>query len=58
MKKDALMEIVEDILPNIYDQKQKRKKLSNLLQSMKKKDQTIDSRGKTSNAVWFSCKSK
>jgi len=58
MKKDALMEIIGDILPNIYDQKQKRKKLSNLLQSMKKKDQTVDSRGKTSSAVWFACKDK
>lgn len=58
LKKDALMEIVEDILPNIYDQRQKRKKLSNLLQSMKKKDQTVDSRGKTSSAVWFACKDK
>ena len=58
MKKDALMEIVEDILPNVYDQKQKRKKLSNLLQSIKKKDQTVDSRGKTSSTVWFACKDK
>ena len=53
MKKDALMEVVEDLLPGGYSEKQKRKKISNLLQSMKNKDRTIDSRGKTSSTVWF-----
>lgn len=47
------MPIIEDILPNILSDAQKRKKLSNLLQAMKNKDGTIDSRGKTSNTVWF-----
>lgn len=53
LKNVELMEIIQDILPNILTMEQKRKKLSNLLQSMKKKDQTIDSEGKTSKTVWF-----
>lgn len=53
LKNTELMPIIEDILPNILSDAQKRKKLSNLLQAMKNKDGTIDSRGKTSNTVWF-----
>ena len=45
--------VVEDVLPSILTQEQKRKKLSNLLQIMKNRDNTIDSRGKTSGVVWF-----
>ena len=53
VKNSELLPIVEDIFPRILSEKQKRKKLSNLLQAMKKKDKTIDSRGRTSNVVWF-----
>lgn len=48
-----LMEIVQDIFPSVLSEEQKRKKLSNLLQVMKKKDKTIDSQGRTTGAVWF-----
>ena len=44
---------VEDVLPKIKSPDQKKKKLTNLLQEMKNKDKTIDSRGRTSGAVWF-----
>ena len=50
------MQIVGDLLPAVLDEKQRSRKLSNLLQAMKKKDETIDSRGKTSQTVWFLCK--
>ena len=53
VKNSELLPVVEDIFPRILSEKQKRKKLSNLLQAMKKKDQTIDSRGRTTNVVWF-----
>lgn len=53
VKNSELLPVVEDIFPRILSEKQKRKKLSNLLQAMKKKDHTIDSRGRTSNVVWF-----
>lgn len=48
-----LMEIVKDIFPSVLSEEQKRKKLSNLLQVMKKKDKTIDSQGRTTGTVWF-----
>ena len=48
-----LMEIVQDIFPSVLSEEQKRKKLSNLLQVMKKKDKTIDSQGRTTGTVWF-----
>ncbi len=44
---------VEDLLPKIKSPNQKRKKLTNLLQEMKNKDKTIDSRGKTNGTMWF-----
>ena len=44
---------VEDVFSKMMSPEQKRKKLTNLLQIMKKKDKTIDSRGKTSATVWF-----
>ena len=53
MKQGDLLAVVEDILPRIMSKKQKSRKVSNLLQTMKTKDDTIDSRGKTSNVVWF-----
>ena len=48
-----LMEIVQDIFPSVLSEEQKRKKLSNLLQVMKKKDKTIDSQDRTTGTVWF-----
>ena len=45
--------IVNDVLPSVLTKEQKQKKLSNLLQIMKTKDKKLDSRGKTSNVVWF-----
>lgn len=53
IRKDDLMSIVSDLFPDVLTIKQKQKKLSNLLQAMKNKDMSIDSRGKTSNTVWF-----
>ena len=41
------------MLPKIKSPDQKKKKLTNLLQEMKNKDKTIDSRGRTSGTVWF-----
>ena len=48
-----LFSTIEDVLPKMKSPDQKRKKLTNLLQTMKNKDKTIASRGKTSSAVWF-----
>ncbi|MBQ9812128.1 MAG: putative DNA binding domain-containing protein [Thermoguttaceae bacterium] len=45
--------VVSDVLPKILSEEQKKKKISYLLQTMKKRDKTIDSRKNTSNAVWF-----
>ena len=53
MRNSELMPIVQDIFPNILSEAQKRKKLSNLLQAMKNKDNTINSKGRTSNTIWF-----
>lgn len=53
LKQEQIMQIVGDLLPAVLDEKQRSRKLSNLLQAMKKKDETIDSHGKTSNTVWF-----
>ena len=50
---EELLPIVDDILPQNLDRQRKKRKLSNLLQSMKKKDCSIDSRGRTKGAVWF-----
>ena len=52
-KQVEIFAAVEDVLPGRMRPEQKRRKLSNLLQIMKTKDQIIDSRGKTSNTVWF-----
>lgn len=53
ISRSQLMQYVGDILPDIFSPEQKIKKLTNLLQNMKKKDGTIDSTGKTRKAVWF-----
>lgn len=45
--------VVSDVLPDISSKEQKQKKVSNLLQTMKTKDKILDSKGKTSNTVWF-----
>ena len=57
-KQAELLALVEDVLPQILSRKQKSKKVSNLLQKMKNKDGTIDSKGKSFNAVWFLKRSK
>ncbi len=44
--------VVNDVLPSVLSKEQKQKKLTNLLQIMKKKDKTVVCHGKTSNAVW------
>lgn len=49
----SIYAVVRDVLPSIMSEQQKRKKLSNLLQTMKNKDKTITSEGKTSQTVWF-----
>ena len=53
INRGRLMQIVGDVLPDVLSTKQKEKKLTNLLQVMKKKDGTIDSVGKTRQTVWF-----
>ena len=52
-KQSELLALLKDVLPQVMSEKQKSRKVSNLLQTMKMKDGTIDSRGRTSNAVWF-----
>ena len=52
-KQQEIFAVVSDVLPKIASKEQKKKKLSNLLQIMKTKDKTLDSRGKTSSVVWF-----
>lgn len=52
-KQSELLALLKDVLPKIMSEKQKSRKVSNLLQTMKTKDGTIDSRGKTSSVVWF-----
>ncbi len=53
MKQRDLLAVVDDVLPKIMSKSQKSKRVSNLLQIMKNRDGTIDSRGKTSNVTWF-----
>ncbi len=53
VKKDRLMTVVDNIFSSVLTPEQKRKKLSNLLQTMKNKDKTINSSGKTFGAIWF-----
>lgn len=53
IKRAQLMKIVGDLLPSVLSAEQKDKKLTNLLQVMKKQDKTIDSDGKTNQTVWF-----
>lgn len=53
IKRAQLFSIVSDILPDILTPEKKSKKLSNILQAMKKIDKTIDSEGKTNQTVWF-----
>ena len=52
-KQSELLALLKDVLPQIMSEKQKSKKISNLLQVMKKKDETVDSRGRTGGTVWF-----
>lgn len=52
-RKQELMDVVGDIFPDILTPPQKRRKLSNILRSMKVKDETIDSTGNTKAAIWF-----
>lgn len=48
-----LFATVENVLPSMKSSEQKRKKLTNLLQTMKNIDKTIESSGNTRNTVWF-----
>lgn len=50
-KMDELMGMVGDLLPGVLDQKQKRKKFTNLLQTLKKQEK-IHCVGRTKSAVW------
>ena len=52
-----LLEVIDAALPAILDEKQKRKKLSNLLQDMKKSG-IVDSGGGRRYAKWFLVESK
>lgn len=52
-KKEELMAVVGDLFPAILPPDKKRRKLSNLLRTMKVKDNTIDCIGNTKAAVWF-----
>ena len=52
-KKEELMAVVGDLFPAILPPDKKRRKLSNLLRTMKVKDKTIDCTGNTKAAVWF-----
>lgn len=52
-KKDELMAVVGDLFPAVLPAEKKRRKLSNLLRTMKVKDKTIDCTGNTKAALWF-----
>lgn len=52
-KKEELMAVVGDLFPAILPPDKKRRKLSNLLRTMKVEDKTIDCIGNTKAAVWF-----
>lgn len=51
-KKAILYDVLKDVLPNILSDEKKSKKLSNLLQKMKKEG-LIDAKGVAVNAVWY-----
>ena len=51
-KKADLFAVLKDALPDILTEEQKSKKLSNLLQKMKK-DGLVDVRGIAVNSEWF-----
>lgn len=50
-KKAELYAVLKDILPDILTEEQKLRKLSNILQKMKKEG-LIDSEGIAVNSVW------
>ena len=51
-KKADLFAVLKDALPDVLTEEQKSKKLSNLLQKMKK-DGLVDVKGIAVNAEWF-----
>lgn len=51
-KQHAIFAVVSDVLPNVLSKEQKQRKLSILLQIMKR-ERLLDSRGKTSATIWF-----
>lgn len=50
--KQEIMEVLENALPEVLDDRQKSKKVSNLLQAMKKKG-LVAAEGKTRHAKWI-----
>lgn len=54
---DELLAYVDDMLPQIYEPAQRRRKLSNMLQDMKKEG-TVECVGSTKNARWYAVSNK
>ena len=50
--KQELMEVLEKALPEVLSDEQKSKKVSNLLQAMKK-ESIVDIKGKNRYAKWY-----
>lgn len=50
--KQELMEVLEKALPDVLSDEQKSKKVSNLLQAMKK-EYIVDIKGKNRYAKWY-----
>ena len=46
---------MNDVLPSVLTEEQKQKKLTNLLQNMKREG-LLDSYGKTGSTIWSLCK--